>query len=246
MLISNRIADRLIDSCPLTNQSRVLEIGAGHGILTRKLAERVACVQSFEIDRDLFTQTQRALSEYKNVQLVCADAFDYDLGKSNFDVCMSSLPYSESLRFIKWAALRSELFKIAIIIVQKEFADKLQSLPGSQNYRAVSVVAQLRFQIETIFDVRKEDFDPPPKVASRAIRLLPLAGQNSFFFDLKRLRMLDYLFSFRGRLLSSPLKNLLPEEKRGPYLASVVSSRIESINPAEYAEILYTVDRLIS
>ena len=93
-----------------------------------------------------------ALSKYDNLQIVHGNAFSYDLGQRDFNVCITSLPYSQSLKFVRWSAEKSGCVNRSIAIVQLEFANKLVSTPGNPSYRAISVVApQISFESEVVY-----------------------------------------------------------------------------------------------
>src|SRR5579862_1324605 len=96
MLMSETVADKLVEACSLSQSARVLEIGTGLGVLTSRLAEKSAFVKSFEIDEHLFETVRKSLSRYENVELLLGDAFEHELNE-RFDVCITSLPYSQSL-----------------------------------------------------------------------------------------------------------------------------------------------------
>ncbi len=245
MLVSTTIANQFIDSCNLGQNSRVLEIGSGRGILTQRLAEKVGFVKSFEVDRALFEATRRVVSSYKNVQLIRDDAFGYDLKNEKFDACITSLPYSESLRFIKWLALRASQFDLTAAIVQYEFARKLTANPGQPSYRAVSVLAQISFEIKIIFDVGRDCFSPPPRVESSAVHLVPDPEVSLPFFNEERIQILDFIFSFRGRHLSSALKKLLPGKNAGNIFDDFLADRVETIAPEDYVKIVQRIEEIV-
>ncbi len=246
MLVSGLVADRLVDSCNLSRQSKVLEIGAGRGILTKRLAERAAFVRSFEIDHEVCEQARKALSGYKNLELICGDAFEVDFEFQKFDTCVTSLPYSESLRFLKWIAQKSDQFARTAAILQSEFSDKLTSTLGSRSYRAASVVAQISFNIEIMFGVGRAEFDPPPRVDSQAVLLSPNPKIKQPFFNKRRIRHLDFIFSFRGRRLISALKKMGYEKNFDTVPNEIITSRVETISPAEYAAILPMLERKVA
>ena len=240
MLASDLVADRVVGACDVSPEDRVLEIGTGRGVLTRRLAEEAAFVQSFEIDSQLFGNAKKLLSRYRNLEVVNGDAFEHELDRP-FDICVTSLPYSQSLRFLRWLAVHADCFKRSVAIVQLEFANKLVSTPGTPSYRAVSVVAQISFEIQNLFTIAKTDFDPPPSVVSRVLRLFPKNNLKQPFFDKSRIHVLDQLFSFRGRLLSSAVRKLAPEgsSRLSP---ETLATRMENLSPTEYSEILCQIE----
>lgn len=234
MLLSETIADRLVKESNLAREDTVLEIGTGTGVITKLLATCAGEVITWEIDPAVFQSTSRALARFRNVEMRCGDAFSSE-NNVKFDICVTSLPYSESLRFVKWLSSKAAVFKRCVAIVQSEFAEKLASEAGKKSYRAVSVLCQNSFKIERLFPIASQDFDPQPRVQSESIRLTPRRDIAQPFYSARRMYLLNHLFSFRGRLLSSAVKktqhsDLLPEH--------LLNVRIENLTPDAFAEII--------
>ena len=137
------------------------------GMITKRLCAMGKNVISYEIDNQLFEKATQTLSSCNNLELNLGDAFSPS-NEVHFDVCVTSLPYSESLRFVKWLSLRSGGFKRCVAIVQSEFAEKISSVPGSDPYRAVSVIAQDSFEIESLFPILREEFGHHPGFSQRS------------------------------------------------------------------------------
>jgi 16S rRNA (adenine1518-N6/adenine1519-N6)-dimethyltransferase len=135
------------------------------------------------------------LSQFKNLELVNADLFKTK-DPHFFDVFISNLPYSRSRDAIEW--LSTQEFDRAILMVQEEFADKLAARPGSKNYRAISALAAHCFAIEKLFKVRRESFEPQPKVESSIIRIIPINAITR-----EGIRNINLLFSRRNKKASS-------------------------------------------
>lgn len=245
MLESRPVADKFVESCNLLPESRVIEIGTGRGILTEKLALTSKSITSFEIDKQLFEQARDRFARCENVELVYGDAFASELAEKRFDVCITSLPYSQSLRFLKWCAKRKNPFNLCAAIVQLEFAYKLTSASRLRSYRAASVIAQISFRIETIFRVSRQEFKPPPNVDSIAIHLYPNENRKQPFFNDNRLRILDFIFSFRGRRFSSVLKKIVSTASIQSIPQQIGETRIEAITPEEYSRILPILERSV-
>jgi len=110
----------------------------------------------------------------------------------HFDVFASNLPYSRSRDAIEWLAVQK--FSRAIVMVQEEFADKLVAKPGDKNYRAISALATHCFAIEKLFSVRRESFEPQPKVESAVIRIIPV-----YTVPKQTVTNLNLLFSKRNK-----------------------------------------------
>lgn len=164
-LISNSLAKSIIDFAGLTKNDIVLEVGTGKGILTPYLCEKAKKVISIEKDLKLYMEAKEKFSDLSNLTIEHGDAFNMNL---DFTVFVSNLPYSESRNAIEWLAQRR--FSHAIIMVQKEFAQKLLAKEGTAR-RAITILANYCMEIDDLLDVNKTNFHPPPKINSVVIRL---------------------------------------------------------------------------
>jgi 16S rRNA (adenine1518-N6/adenine1519-N6)-dimethyltransferase len=196
MLVDRRILAKIISAAYIGKDEIVLEAGTGQGILTAELCKYAKQVISYEIDIKLYRKVQeQLLSQFKNLELVNADLFKTK-DPHFFDVFISNLPYSRSRDAIEW--LSTQEFDRAILMVQEEFADKLAARPGSKNYRAISALAAHCFAIEKLFKVRRESFEPQPKVESSIIRIIPVNAITR-----EGIRNINLLFSRRNKKVSS-------------------------------------------
>jgi 16S rRNA (adenine1518-N6/adenine1519-N6)-dimethyltransferase len=196
MLVDRRILAKITSAAYIGKDEIVLEAGTGQGILTAELCKYAKQVISYEIDIKLYRKVQeQLLSQFKNLELVNADLFKTK-DPHFFDVFISNLPYSRSRDAIEW--LSTQKFDRAILMVQEEFADKLAARPGSKNYRAISALAAHCFAIEKLFKVRRESFEPQPKVESSIIRIIPINAITR-----EGIRNINLLFSRRNKKASS-------------------------------------------
>jgi len=189
-LDSQSVASRIVRAAGASGKDTVLEIGTGPGILTAKLCEDAGSVVSIEADHALHRAARSRLS-IPNLTLVHGDGFKTDYG---FSIFVSNLPYSKSRTAIEWLAEKK--FSRAVIMVQKEFADKLLG-----QTRAVSVIANHCFSMEKVLGVGKNNFSPPPKVDSVVLRL---TQKHTLSRDL--IKTINLLFSYRRKTVSNILK----------------------------------------
>ena len=195
MLADMQILDKIVSAAHIDKEEIVLEVGTGEGILTAELCKYAKRVISYEIDTKLYRKAQKQLSsQFKNLELINADLFKIN-DSHFFNVFVSNLPYSRSRDAIEW--LFTQEFDRAILMVQKEFADKLAATPGSKNYRAISALAAHCFAIEELFKVRRESFEPQPKVESLVIKITPV-----HLVTREVMRNIHLLFSRRNKKAS--------------------------------------------
>jgi 16S rRNA (adenine1518-N6/adenine1519-N6)-dimethyltransferase len=221
MLVDRRILDKIVSAANISKDEIVLEAGTGQGILTTELCRHAKQVISYEVDINLYRRIQEQfLVDFKNLQLVNADLFKTK-DPHFFDVFVSNLPYSRSRDAMEW--LSTQKFDRAIVMVQEEFADKLAARPSRKNYRAISALAAHCFAIERLFNVRKESFEPQPKVESSIIRITHI---NTISREV--VRNINLLFSRRNKRASSVAAEI------GIIIdADYGSKKIDEIEPTE-------------
>jgi len=166
-LIAPAVARLIAEAVPLKGK-RVLEVGAGRGILTRELAERAASVTAVEIDEDLISRLERALQTYKRAEIVQGDALEMPF--NGYDAVYGNLPYHLSSQIL-FKFLDSDS-PLAIFMLQKEFAERLSAKPDSRNYSRLSVMTQAAVGVERIALVPADCFEPIPRVDSAVVKLV--------------------------------------------------------------------------
>lgn len=164
-LIAPAIARLTAESLP--ECERVLEIGAGQGILTKELAERGFKVTTLEVDPRFAAELRGELKHARGVKVVEGDAleFDYDC----YDCVCGNLPYHLSSPIL-FRFLESKS-PCGVFMLQKEFAERLDAKPDSSDYSRLTVMTQSRATVKRIAFVPAECFDPAPKVDSLVVRL---------------------------------------------------------------------------
>lgn len=205
-LIDFSTISKIISSCNVSKTDIVLEFGTGYGYLTKEISKLSKVVYSYEIEKDLYFKAKSYLRNVSNVKIFNEDFFVQD--PIEFDFFLSNIPYSRSKEIMKWLALHD--FREAIVMVQKEFSEKLIAFPGDGKYSVVSVFSQYCFDIRPLFDVENDSFLPSPKIESKVMRLMR-----------KRKRMtediianLEYLFSRRNKNVVSIFNNKDYSNKR--------------------------------
>lgn len=189
-LISESIAKSIVDYAHISKNDIILEIGTGKGILLPFLCHTTKKVISVETDRELYFAALKKFSNFSNLELIQGDGFKLDLG---FTILVSNLPYSESRRAIEW--LVQKKYSHAVIMVQKEFAEKLMA-NGGKDRKAITVLVNHGAKIEQLMDVKKSNFSPQPKVDSVVLRLTKI---HQISKDL--IQTVNRLFSYRRKTI---------------------------------------------
>lgn len=203
-LFNDKVLRRIVEYAELSSGDVVLEVGPGLGTLTLKLAEKAGRVVAVEKDLNLYRRLKRYLSKTKadNIELLYGDIFKTKV--PYFNKVVSNLPYSISRRFTAW--LLKSKFQRSVLLLQREYADKLVAEPGSKSYSWISMIVQCftRPSLEEI--ISKDLFKPPPKVDSRIVVITPkdkgkVLDKDFEVFSLK-------LFSYRNKKLRSAIRLL--------------------------------------
>ncbi|MBE9152537.1 16S rRNA (adenine(1518)-N(6)/adenine(1519)-N(6))-dimethyltransferase RsmA, partial [Coleofasciculus sp. LEGE 07092] len=185
-LRSEKALNRIVAAANLQPSDRILEIGPGTGLLTRKLLPEVESVVAVEIDHDLCKHLTQKLGQVNNFLLLQGDFLTLDLNSQltsfpNFqhlNKVVANIPYNitgpiveKLLGTITHPA--APAFDLIVLLVQKEVAQRLCAQPGSKIFGALSVRVQYLADCQLICDVPAKAFSPPPKVDSAVVRLQP-------------------------------------------------------------------------
>ena len=226
-----RVIARLAE---LSHDDVVLEIGAGRGVLTRFLAERVAHVHAVEIDQSL----EPYLPTDENVQLHWGDALALDLAalEPQSRKLVANLPYNVATPLIVESLDGLPSVSHWTVMLQREVADRLFARPGTKAYGAVAVLVQLAAERTGFHPVSRTVFRPPPNVDSAlvAFRRIPLPGD---FAAIKS--VVEAAFAHRRKTLpnSVELAGLASRARTQEALAAIdrdPAVRAEALEPHEF------------
>ena len=228
-LVDDTVADREVEYLQISPGDTVLEVGPGLGVLTSRLVPRAGKVIAIELDRAIASY---ARSAFGNVELIEDDALHARWPV--FDRFISNIPYSISSPLI--FKLLDHDFKVAVIMVQKEFADRMVAKADSDDYSRLSVSVYYRAQAEMLEKVGRNRFWPEPEVDSAVIRLTPRPPPFQVKDERLFHRLVEALFLHRRKKISTILKGgfVRPEEMdRIPYR----DERVEAISPEQIGEL---------
>lgn len=170
-LIDDFKRKKIINYGNLTKEDTVLEIGPGIGTLTIELAKKAGKVIAIEQDTTIFNILKRRLEKenINNVELINGDAVKVDFPK--FNKIVSNLPYQISSP-ISFKFLNYD-FDLAILMYQKEFADRMNGKVGTKQYSRLSAMLYFKADVKFLTKVSPESFIPSPKVDSAVVELKP-------------------------------------------------------------------------
>lgn len=205
-LTRNDVAERQVDYAAVKKEDTVLEVGPGLGTLTRAIAGTGCQVIAVEKDRTMARVLANAIGDrFGNVKVLEGDILEMDLPAIGFNKVISNIPYNISSE-LTLDLVRCR-FDVAVIMFQREFAERLIARPGSKAYSRLTVGVGMRADVEMLETVPASAFHPRPKVDSAIVRLIPAdrirAVHDPIFFD----NVVEAIFSQRRKKLKNTLSS---------------------------------------
>lgn len=211
-LINSDIQKKIVKQANLVNGDCILEIGPGMGAITGILLSHKINLFAIELDKRLYSYLNEKFISNNNFTLFNDDALklDWNIFLSKYPEkkfkMIANLPYSISSALVLKLINYSQI-DLAIVMVQKEFAQRMSAKVGSKQYNMFSVYSQLFFDTRILFNVNPNNFKPAPKVMSSVIEIKRKENIVSKDFDNNRFSLfLRSCFSNRRKTL---LNNLL-------------------------------------
>ena len=201
-LIEQSLYTKLCESASLNKSDVILDAGAGFGLLACFLAERCKAVVAVEKDPKVVNILRGQTKDLRNITVIEGDVLTTSLPW--FNKVISAPPYYLSSNLITWLLQRK--FDCAVLILQKEFADRLVATVGSEDYSWLTVVTNHLAEVQLFNAVPRSMFYPPPEVNSIIVRLRPRSNKlfeikDPAFFE----RLVKWLFTQRNKKLSKAL-----------------------------------------
>jgi 16S rRNA (adenine1518-N6/adenine1519-N6)-dimethyltransferase len=216
-LVATDVIDRIVRAIAPQPHDRLVEIGPGLGAMTGPLAERCPGLTVIELDRDLAERLRRR----GGLQVVEADVLKVDFVALSERLggplrVVGNLPYNISSPILFHLIDAAHIVTDQVFMLQKEVVDRMAAGPGSKVYGRLSVMLQWRYRIEPLFDVLPDAFDPPPKVDSAIVSMVPRAADVAAAVDQKVLgELVTVAFSQRRKILRNTLGKWLDEHGYG-------------------------------
>jgi 16S rRNA (adenine1518-N6/adenine1519-N6)-dimethyltransferase len=227
------VIEQIVSAIAPSAGEQMVEIGPGLAALTQPLVERLGKLTVIELDRDLVLRLQA----HPQLNVIASDVLRVDfteLAKSLQTPklrVVGNLPYNISTPILFHLLTQVGAIKDQHFMLQKEVVDRMVAKPCTSDYSRLSVMLQWRYAMENVLLVPPEAFDPPPRVDSAIVRMLPLAEPPEL--NVKTLEALvQTAFSQRRKLLRHTLGKWLEEKKfSGDF---DVHRRAEEVPVAEY------------
>lgn len=216
-LNNETIIDRIIASSNISKEDVVLEIGPGEGVLTEKLCQKGEKIISIELDKKLETGLKNRFKNQENLEIIFDDILKINVPQILTDRNISSyklvanIPYYITSKIIRLFLETKIKPNEIILMIQKEVAERIVAKPGEMSILSVSV--QYYSDVQKIFDVSRENFNPPPEVDSSVIKIYNLKKTDPEK-DKKFFRTVKAGFCARRKTLANNLANSFHLNKR--------------------------------
>jgi len=236
-LADPNLLDAIVRDAELAPGDVVLEVGAGEGVLSERLAVAAAHLHTVEIDCGLEPALER-IAALPNVDLHWGDAMKLDLTDLEPvpNAVVANLPYSVATPLILRTIAQLPSLQRWTVMVQREIADRLRAGPGSRTYGAPSAVAQLACEVELVRPVDPAVFKPRPRVDSAILRLRR-TGPGA---DPETWKLIRAAFAHRRKSLARSLEHatagsLAPARAALAELGLPEDARAEALSPEQFA-----------
>ncbi|HEY3598772.1 MAG TPA: 16S rRNA (adenine(1518)-N(6)/adenine(1519)-N(6))-dimethyltransferase RsmA [Paraburkholderia sp.] len=213
-LVDTGVIDSIVDLIRPQRGERMVEIGPGLGALTEPLIERLATADSplhaVELDRDLIERLKKKFGDRLELHAGDALAFDFEAlampGDKPSLRIVGNLPYNISSPLLFHLTAFAPRVIDQHFMLQNEVVERMVAEPGSKAFGRLSVMLQYRYVIDKLLDVPPESFQPPPKVDSAIVRMMPYAPHELPAVDEVKLgEVVTAAFSQRRKMLRNTL-----------------------------------------
>ena len=199
---------RIVDAVSPRRDEVILEIGPGHGALTRPLVESGAQVIAIELDRELIVELGEQFAGSTNLKMIEADALDVDFCRLVAPAAsarvVANLPYYVATPILRHLIEQRRCIEEMTVMLQREVVERITAGPGGKEYGYLSVLVQFFCETEKLFDVPPGAFRPMPKVYSSVVRLRRRAAVENH--NTEFLILIEVLFSQRRKTILNNLR----------------------------------------
>ncbi len=236
-LVDRGIISAIVSAIGPQKDQTLVEIGPGLGAITEPLMARLDHLHVVEIDRDLIARLKKQHPP-ERMTIHEGDALNFDFATIGKDLrLVGNLPYNISTPLLFHLASFVGIVHDMHFMLQKEVVERMVAVPGETDFSRISVMLQYRFHIEWLIDVPPESFDPPPKVQSAFVRLIPKdASELNAKNPEKFAQLVQKAFSQRRKMLRNTLKGTLSDAGFAE-LGIVPTCRAEDVTVEDYVRI---------
>jgi 16S rRNA (adenine1518-N6/adenine1519-N6)-dimethyltransferase len=245
-LRDHQIASDIVDALLMDGRSKVLEVGPGMGVLTRFLLQKKNLETTVvEIDRESVSYLKTYLPELEG-RIIEGDFLHMDLKKLYSETPFSligNFPYNISSQILFKVLDYRDVIPEVVGMLQKEVAERICCKPGSKTYGILSVLLQAWYNVDYLFTVNEDVFDPPPKVKSAVVRL-SANGRTDLGCSEKLFKaVVKQAFNQRRKMLRNSVKSFTP--RYDELDAHTLTRRPEQLSVEEFIQLTNDIEKLL-
>lgn len=247
-LIRDELAERIVEHAHLSTDDVCVEIGPGAGALTPRIAQRCRRVVAIEKDTGLADYLREEMAEWRGIEIVEGDFLEQDLvaiaaaeGADKLAI-VGNIPYNITTPILERIFEQRAVVRSAVLLVQKEYAERLAAAAGSPEYGSLTLFARYHALLEPLMTIRASAFWPRPDVDSMLVRVLlreapPVDAPEALLFAIIRAA-----FGQRRKQLANNLERALgmtreQVERLGRHAGIALSRRGETLTLEEFARL---------
>jgi len=247
-LVREELCERIVEHAHLLPDDVAIEIGPGAGALTPRIAQRVRQVVAVEKDTGLVEFLREDLAEWRGIEIVEGDFLEFDIAAAakrhgaDKVAIVGNIPYNITTPILERIFEQRAVVRGAVLLVQKEYAERLAAAPGTPAYGSLTLFARYHALLDPLMTLRSGAFWPRPEVDSMLVRVIlreqpPVDAPEALLFKLIR-----GAFQQRRKQLANNLENALGwerdrVERLGAHAGIDLRRRGETLTLDEFARI---------
>ncbi|MDD4111093.1 MAG: 16S rRNA (adenine(1518)-N(6)/adenine(1519)-N(6))-dimethyltransferase RsmA [Clostridia bacterium] len=210
-IYDENLLSEIVFLAEVTEDDNVLEIGAGAGTLTAKLAEKAKKVVSYEIDKTLTEHLEKLSKQYENLTIYIKDGLKASIKEieevfngENY-ILVANLPYYITTPLIFKFIEETQNVKSMTVMIQKEVAERFCADPNSKDYGIATIMLNYHADVKYLKTINRTFFNPSPKVDSALIQVIPKLNKSKAKDNVKFKKLVQSAFSMRRKTLINNL-----------------------------------------
>ncbi|TPI02297.1 16S rRNA (adenine(1518)-N(6)/adenine(1519)-N(6))-dimethyltransferase RsmA [Mycoplasma struthionis] len=233
-LINKEIQKRIVSLAKIENED-VIEIGPGLGAITNLMVSKVKSLKAYELDNRLYEYLKD--KKYNdNIEIINQDFLEANLFSENKKIVVGNIPYNITSLIIFKLFDNMKYLSSATLMVQKEVAQRITSLPKNKSYSKLSVFCQMFANVKYGFDVKAKEFNPAPKVDSAVIRIDFNKQDLDILNNYEKLKdFIKLCFQFKRKTLYN---NLISNYKKEKIVEAIEKLNLKPAVRSEEIEVL--------
>ena len=235
-LKDENICRKIVDVLQQHPFSQLIEVGPGGGALTKYLVQlKEIDFRAVELDEEKVEYLLKTYPDLKD-RIIHRSFLDIEKPFAGKFTVVGNFPYNISTQILFKILEWKDEVECTIGMFQKEVAQRIAAKEGNKIYGVTSVLVQAFFNVEYLFDVSEKSFNPPPKVKSGVIRLLPKTGKLSMKSEKDFFLLVKTAFNQRRKTLRNAVRGLFTEEM---LVEDIFDKRAEQLSVKQFAELTF-------